>query len=102
MNHVDMAIAIAVYHTPIARNKNMVYSVWEDGEITLEKGGELFGQRTLHCIELGNANKAWPVSLFPIQNHDASHGRIFCAKKKRRNGFPPLYPEHLATIPPLA
>lgn len=31
----------------------MVYEIWEDGEITLTKSGELYGQRTLHCIVPG-------------------------------------------------
>lgn len=82
-----MAITIARYHAPTAREMGMVYSVWEDGEVTLEKGGALFGQRNLHCMEYGNASKAWPVRLFPIQNHDASHGRIFCANETDAMAF---------------
>jgi len=62
-------------HDPAARELGMVYSVWEDGEITLEKGGDLFGQRTLHCIAYGVGIKAQPKDAFPWQNTD--HGRIF-------------------------
>lgn len=27
-----------------------VYQVWDDGEITSQKSGRLFGQRTIHCL----------------------------------------------------
>ena len=36
-----------------AKLDHMVYQVWEDGEITLQKGGELLWQRNLHCIAMG-------------------------------------------------
>jgi hypothetical protein len=69
---------IASYHSPDAWKDRMVYSVWEDGEITQEKGGELFGQRKLHTIASGEPAKAWPVELFPTGNVGRTHGRIFC------------------------
>ena len=31
-------------------NIDMVYEVWNDGEITLTKGHDLYGQRILHCV----------------------------------------------------
>lgn len=49
----DIANIIAKYHNPNAPQEcDMVWSVWSDGEITLEKGKELFGQRNLHMMEL--------------------------------------------------
>lgn len=45
-----------------------VLQVWNDGEITSTKGGELFLQRTLHLLNPGNANKAWSPDLFPKKN----------------------------------
>jgi hypothetical protein len=62
------------HHKPELVAYVMVYEVWEDGEITLTKGGELYRQRTLHCIEPGNPNKAWPIELFPVNN--GSHGYV--------------------------
>lgn len=62
------------YHSPESRNDGMVYSVWEDGEITLEKGGALFGQRNLHMMAHGNAAKALPVASMPLRS--GPHGRI--------------------------
>ena len=35
---------------PESGDGGMVYQVWEDGEITLQKGGSLLGHRRLHCI----------------------------------------------------
>lgn len=41
-------------HKPELRNEpGMVYEIWEDGEITLQKSGDLYGQRTLHMIVPG-------------------------------------------------
>lgn len=71
----EMITAITKYHDPDAWKKPMVYSVWEDGEVTLEKGGDLFGLRSLHKIKYGDVSKAWPKELFPAQN--TNHGRIF-------------------------
>lgn len=85
MTHDEMRHAIATYHAPDAKADRMVYSVWEDGEITLEKGGELFGLRTLHMIAPGDPAKAWPKELFPVQN--AQHGRIFAASSDAANAF---------------
>ena len=31
-------------------NSPMVYELWQDGEVTLTKGQDLFRQRSLHCI----------------------------------------------------
>ncbi|CAL9988620.1 hypothetical protein VPHD51_0204 [Vibrio phage D51] len=33
-----------------AAQDSMVCQLWSDGEITLQKGGDLLGMRTLHCI----------------------------------------------------
>jgi hypothetical protein len=38
-------------HKPEEITKSgMVYEVWEDGEITLQKCGDLYGQRSLHQV----------------------------------------------------
>ena len=53
---------------------DMVYSVWEDGEITLEKGGALFGQRSMHTIAQG-LSQTQPYNALPVKNE--LHSRIF-------------------------
>ena len=43
----------------------MVYKLWQDGEITLEKGGDLYGQRNLHMVgrPIINAARAEAISI---------------------------------------
>ena len=72
-----MQAFIANHHKPDGWKANMVYSLWEDGEITLEKGGELFGWRTLHSLVPGTLPEPWPVELFPVKNSAGTHGRIY-------------------------
>lgn len=85
MTQDDKIAAIARYHAPEAKAQSMVYSVWEDGEITIEKGGSLFGQRNLHCVAPGHGCKAWDKNLFPMQN--VLHGRILVATNKDAEAF---------------
>jgi len=40
-------------HPEMAEQAGMVYQVYEDGEITLQKSGDLLGQRNLHRM-------SWP------------------------------------------
>ena len=62
-------------HKSDAKAHSMVYSVWEDGEITLEKGGVLFGLRNLHMIKGGSDTNKLPSNLFPVT--EGTHGRVF-------------------------
>ena len=42
------------FNRPELKNREgMVCEIWEDGEITLQKSGPLYGQRNLHMIEIG-------------------------------------------------
>lgn len=45
----DTVKALLVLHTNNT-NTPMVYELWNDGEITLTKGDDLYGQRILHCV----------------------------------------------------
>lgn len=68
-------LAIAEHNNPeLAKEPGMVYQVWEDGEITLQKSGELLGQRSLHCITPGVGFEV-PLDLFP--NMARSHANIY-------------------------
>ena len=40
-------------HNPKFAENTRVTSIWYDGEITSEKGGELFGMRTCHSMKQG-------------------------------------------------
>lgn len=61
--------------------EDMLYSVWEDGEVTLEKASSLFGMRTLHCIVPGHPEAGLPVAM-PVPNADGTHGRIFVRSRE--------------------
>ena len=75
MTEQNIREQIRMYHNPDAWKNTMVWSVWEDGEITLEKGGELFGQRTLHCMVPG-LDKTIPRDWMPVV--ETQHGRAYC------------------------
>jgi len=46
----------------------MVYEVWQDGEITLTKGGDLWRKRSLHMLVAGvNPAYALPADQMPIK-----------------------------------
>lgn len=68
--------AFVALHSPESVKESMVYEVWEDGEITLTKGGPLYGQRTLHRIQMGHPSKALPADRLPEYN--GRHGHIVC------------------------
>jgi hypothetical protein len=76
MNREEATIALLALHKPEAHKNQMVYSVWEDGEVTVEKGGELFGQRKLHTVRFGG-QKSVDYARLPYQNTLDGHGRIF-------------------------
>ncbi len=67
--------ALIAMHNPEALKEGMVYELWNDGEVTLTKGGDLFRQRNLHCIEPG-CMPSLPVDFFPIRNADGRYGSI--------------------------
>ena len=68
----ELKAFIASKHNPeLAFQPGMVWQVWEDGELTLQKRGELLNQRNLHCIRSGlivNFGK----ELMPVQ--ETNHG----------------------------
>jgi hypothetical protein len=58
----------------------MVYQVWEDGEITLQKGGSLLNQGILHTIDAASSKYSVDVALFPHINK-SGHGFIYTNRK---------------------
>lgn len=73
MTTEEKVVALMALHNEEHIKDDMVYEVWEDGEVTLTKGGDLYGQRTLHCTMLGDPSKALPIELLPSRYN---HGRI--------------------------
>jgi hypothetical protein len=50
IQHPAVELAFRLDNIEYARLIGSVYQIWSDGEITLQKSGELLWQRTLHCI----------------------------------------------------
>jgi hypothetical protein len=71
-------IEFVALHKPKHQADLMVYEVWQDGEITLTKGADLWRQRGLHCIRMGvRPELAMPVSCMPTRYGD--NGSIIVA-----------------------
>lgn len=66
-------------HDMAGIQQQMVYEVWEDGEVTLTKGGDLYGRRNLHTIEYAYG-MAWDKTLLPPANNN--HSRIVCLDRE--------------------
>lgn len=63
-DHVAEFLAL---HKPQHQNDHMVYEVWQDGEVTLTKGSDLWRQRSIHCIRMGVKKElAMPVDRMPM------------------------------------
>lgn len=68
MNEAELISGLRAMHKPelIDNDGELVYEVWNDGEVTLTKAGGLYGQRNLHMVATGDAGLALPRdSLFP-------------------------------------
>lgn len=63
-----------------AASEGMVYQVWEDGSVTLQKSGSLLWKRGLHCIERG-IPVGVEVEYFPPKNVENGHAYAFCHTK---------------------
>ena len=74
MNTIARVVAM---HDASAVEEHHVYEVWEDGEITITKGGDLYGMRNLHVLRFGDINKAIPSESMPVQ-----FGRHGCIQVK--------------------
>ncbi len=43
----------------------MIYEVWQDGEVTLTKAGDIFRCRNMHCCEPATGDDVIDVNLMP-------------------------------------
>lgn len=80
MNKEQIVVAFVALHCPAAREQLMVYEVWEDGEVTLTKGADLYGRRNLHMIEHG-FDHALPIDALPLPAGNG-HARIMCIDRE--------------------
>ena len=74
--YAEFLAAVKAAHNEAYRENSMVCQIWEDGEVTLQKGGSLFGQRTLHCIQIGLPFAVKPEDM-PVPR--GNHGYAFVA-----------------------
>jgi len=85
MNDQEVIDAVNALNDPngaMGNDGGMVYQVFEDGEITLQKGGSLMWQRTLHCVVPGVQSKALPADALCHKMRSAPHSYIFAASKE--------------------
>lgn len=81
MTIIELKAFIASKHKPeLALLPGMVKQVWEDGEITCQKSGDLLWQRTLHSFQPGIRIEGlqWPVDLCPVKDSE-THSYAFIA-----------------------
>lgn len=55
----------------LAEQPGMVYEIWEDGEITLTKSGDLYRQRSLHTIVPGIPDLNVPLPVQGVKGHSS-------------------------------
>ena len=64
------------YHNyDLIKEDGMVCHIYSDGEVTLQKSGRLYKQRTEHIINYG-LNDRINANLFPIKTSDNKFGYI--------------------------
>lgn len=72
----ELVAFIASKHKPeLSHKPGMVWQIWEDGELTLQKSGELLWQRSLHCIKGGLINSSHLKGKMPV--NEKEHGYAF-------------------------
>ena len=62
-------------HPELAEEQGMVRQVWGDGEVTLQKSGELLGQRSLHQVAPPITPEKYAMTL-PDGEQENEHGYV--------------------------
>jgi hypothetical protein len=60
-----LAVLAKVHKPELAKQPGMVWQVWQDGEITLQKSGELLWRRNLHMMTPGLKIRCVPADWMP-------------------------------------
>ena len=82
MTSKELRDLITSKHQPeLAKKPGMVWQIWEDGELTLQKSGELLWQRNLHSIKAGIV--VLTKDFMPVQ--EDKHGYAFIANEEVGN-----------------
>lgn len=81
MNKIELSEYLASQNRPQVKDKpGMARQIWEDGELTLQKSGDLLWLRTLHCIEPAFC-KPVPIDCFPEENREKEHAYLWIESK---------------------
>ena len=70
------SLAKEVDRPELAAEPGMVHQVWQDGEVTLQKSGELLWQRTLHCDKPAVPGAANAMLEFPHRRGSNSYAWV--------------------------
>ena len=73
----------------------MIYEVFNDGELSMEKAGILLNRRNLHCLERGHCSYHITPNLFP--NKTNGFGFVYCTKEHAQE-LHTMITEHLKRI----
>ena len=75
--------AVTAAHVPgLELEPGMVCQLWEDGEVTLTKGGELFGYRKLHMLNHPHTTACEPNDM-PVKRGGHGYALIRTAEEAR-------------------
>ena len=80
LSESEIIQSVNALHDPEAIKESMVYEVWEDGEITITKGSDLYGKRTRHLDTHGDSGLALPCDALAEKN--SKHSRIYCKDRE--------------------
>lgn len=74
----------AASNDELAKEEGHVYQLWQDGEITSQKAGELLWQRSLHQAESGLEGVRIPGLVFPHKKQWGDNSYLFCTEADAR------------------
>ena len=77
--HPAEELAHKLHNREHAKKPGHVYQIWQDGEITIQKSGDLLFQRTLHCTTQALTHPV-PGLVFPETSGNNSYA--FVASEK--------------------
>lgn len=76
------AVITAVNDSSLAQGPDqMVYQCWEDGEVTLQKCGELLWQRTLHIDQFACIPSKPEILALDWPHRHNGHAYVFCTEE---------------------
>jgi hypothetical protein len=105
MNQESKISALLALHAPECVAQSMVYLVFQDGEVCLTKGADLFMQRSLHCqvpgVDQVPGEAALPAEAMPMKlgknGYIVARGRLEALTASALIAGPKGYAQHELT-----